>query len=214
MFLVNPKSILLNYTKYSPKIFNLISLIFSQSSKLKIKKNIYYLNKALFKKIPSISFDYAILEYSKNINAIKLNTDWSDLGSWKEILNIFFKSRKKYFNKKNTYFRPWGKFTNLYKGKNFLIKEIVVKPKRKLSLQKHFFRSEHWLIKKGTAHIILNDQNLKKIINETLFIPKGAIHRVENKSPNSLVIYEAQIGKVLKETDIVRYKDDYGRAKK
>ena len=214
MFLINPKSIILNFSKYSPKIFDLIKENFSKSSKLKLKKNIYHLNKALFKKLPSISFDYAILEYSKKINAIMLNTDWSDLGSWKEILNIFFRTRKKYFNKKNTFFRPWGKFTNLYKGKNFLIKEIVVKPKKKLSLQKHFFRSEHWLIKKGTAHIILNGQNLKKRIDDTIFIPKGAIHRVENKSHNSLVIYEAQIGKVLKETDIIRFKDDYGRAKK
>ena len=81
-------------------------------------------------------------------------------------------------------------------------------------MQKHFFRSEHWLIKKGTAHIILNGQNMKKRMDDTIFIPKGAIHRVENKSHNSLVIYEAQIGKVLKETDIIRFKDDYGRAKK
>ena len=55
---------------------------------------------------------------------------------------------------------------------------------------------------------------MKKRIDDTIFIPKGAIHRVENKSHNSLVIYEAQIGKVLKETDIIRFKDDYGRAKK
>ena len=94
-----------------------------------------------------------------------------------------------------------------------MIKEIYVKSKAKLSLQKHFHRSEHWLIKKGLAHITLNNKIIKKKIDESVFIPKETIHRVENKSSKPLIIYEAQIGKILKESDIVRYDDIYGRVK-
>ena len=111
------------------------------------------------------------------------------------------------------FFRVWGRDTNLFKGENFLIKEIHVKSNAKLSLQKHFHRSEHWLIKKGLAHITLNNKIIKKKIDESIFIPKGSIHRVENKSSKPLIIYEAQIGKILKESDIVRYDDIYGRVK-
>ena len=80
---------------------------------------------------------------------LKLNIPWSDLGSWKEILLMFNKNKKKYFKKKNIFYRPWGSYTNLFNGKNFLIKEINIKPKGVLSLQKHFHRSEHWVLTKG-----------------------------------------------------------------
>ena len=94
-----------------------------------------------------------------------------------------------------------------------MIKEIYVNSKAKLSLQKHFHRSEHWLIKKGLAHITLNNNIIIKKTDESIFIPKGSIHRVENKSSKPLIIYEAQIGKILRESDIVRYDDIYGRVK-
>ena len=215
MFLLNTMSVINNYKKYSPKIYNILHDTFLNSkSKTKvINKKIYVIDSKLFKNITSVSFDYAILEKAEDINIIKLNIPWSDLGSWKEILNIFYKKRNTYISNKNVFFRPWGKYTNLFKGENFLIKEIYVKSKAKLSLQKHFHRSEHWLIKKGLAHITLNNKIIKKKIDESVFIPKETIHRVENKSSKPLIIYEAQIGKILKESDIVRYDDIYGRVK-
>ena len=73
-----------------------------------------------------------------------------------------YKKRNRYISNKNVFFRPWGKYTNLFKGENFLIKEIYVKSNAKLSLQKHFHRSEHWLIKKGLAHITLNNNIIIK----------------------------------------------------
>ena len=178
----------------------------------KLKNNVYFLSKKAFDKNTSKSFDYAILEKTKNVNAIKLNIPWSDLGSWKEILLMFYKNKKKYFNRKNIYHRPWGSYTNLYSGHNFLIKELVVKPKGILSLQKHFHRSEHWVVIQGQPQITLNKKFFSKKAKETIFIPKGAIHRIQNSGRKIVKIMEAQLGSILKETDIVRYEDIYGRA--
>ena len=75
-------------------------------------------------KTSSNSFDYAVLEKAKDINAIKLDIPWSDLGSWKEICKMYNKNIKSYFKKKNIFYRPWGNYTNLFSGEGFLIKEI------------------------------------------------------------------------------------------
>ena len=69
---------------------------------------------------------------------------------------MFNRNKSKYYNKKNTFYRPWGSYTNLYSGSNFLIKELLVKPKGILSLQKHYHRSEHWLVTQGIPKITLN----------------------------------------------------------
>ena len=159
------------------------------------------------------SFDYAILEKTKEINAIKLDIPWSDLGSWKEILKMYNKNKKKYFKNENVYLRPWGKYTNLFKGKDFLIKELSVKPKGVLSLQKHYHRAEHWLITQGNPKITLNKENFIKKPNEHIFIPIRAIHRIQNPGKKTVKIIEAQVGSLLKESDIVRYEDIYGRTK-
>ena len=208
MFFVRKDSLINNFKKYQKKIYN---NSFMAVKKSKFKNNTYYLNKKSFIKNSSKSFDYAILEKTRKISAIKLNIPWSDLGSWKEILLMFRKNKMKYFNKKNTYFRPWGNYTNLYNGNNFLIKELNVKPNGVLSLQKHFHRSEHWVITQGTPKIILNKKIFSKKPYETIFIPKGAVHRVQNPNKKTVKIMEAQLGSILKETDIVRYDDIYGR---
>ena len=177
----------------------------------KVLKNTFYLDIKSFKKISEKSFDHAILEKSKNVNAIKLNIPWSDLGSWKEISNIFKKNKSKYFNKKNVFFRPWGKYTNLFTGRGFLIKELVIKPKSSISLQKHNHRTEHWTIVSGRPKITINKKKFFKNKNETAFVPKGSIHRIENLFTKPVKIMEVQLGSILKETDIIRYKDIYGR---
>ncbi len=208
MFFLRKDSLINNFKKFQKKIYKYSSLAVANS---KFKSNIYYLNKRAFFKNPSKSFDHAILEKTNDINAIKLSIPWSDLGSWKEILLMFNKNKMKYFKKKNIYYRPWGSYTNLYKGKNFLIKEINVKPKGILSLQKHFHRSEHWVVTKGKPKITLNKKAFSIKANETIFIPKGAIHRIQNPNNKIVKIMEAQLGLILKENDIVRYKDIYGR---
>jgi len=208
IFFLRKDSIINNFKKYQLRTY-----INCQKAVLKSKymKNIYYLNKQAFIKSVPKSFDKTILEKTKDINAIKLNIPWSDLGSWKEICKMFDNNKKLLIKKKNIFYRPWGKYTNLFVGKNFLIKELHVKPKGILSLQKHFHRSEHWLVTKGTPKITLNKRKFTKQINENIFIPSGAIHRIENPNKKSVKIIEAQLGSVLKESDIVRYQDIYGR---
>ena len=142
-----------------------------------------------------------------------MNITWSDLGSWKEILLMFNRYKKKYFKKKNIFYRPWGSYINLFRGKNFLVKELIIKPKGVLSLQKHFHRSEHWVITQGKPKITLNKKFIFKKPQETIFIPKGSIHRVQNEKKKIVKIMEVQIGSILKESDIIRYEDIYGRAK-
>ena len=201
-------SIMNNFKKYQPTI---LKLCIHSVYKSKIYKNVYYLNKSSFKKIKEKSFDYAILEKSKNINGIKLNILWSDIGSWKEISNIFRKNKSKYYKKDNVFYRPWGKYINLYSGKGFLVKEIIINPNSSISLQKHMHRSEHWTIVSGRPKITINNKKLFKNINESTFIPQGAIHRIENFFNKPVRIIEVQTGPILKETDIIRYKDIYGR---
>ena len=208
ILLARKDSIINNFIKYQSKT---LKLCIDAVHKSKVSNNVYYLEKKSFKKIRDESFDYAILEKSKNINAIKLNIPWSDLGSWKEIANIFKKNKSKYYKKTNVFYRPWGKYTNLYSGKGFLVKELVVNSKSSISLQKHKHRSEYWTVTSGKPKITINKRKFFKNVNETTFIPKGAKHRIENIFKKPVKIMEIQTGAILKETDIVRYKDIYGR---
>jgi mannose-1-phosphate guanylyltransferase/mannose-6-phosphate isomerase len=209
ILLARKDSIINNFIKYQSKT---LKLCIDAVHKSKVSNNVYYLEKKSFKKIRDESFDYAILEKSKNINAIKLNIPWSDLGSWKEIANIFKKNKSKYYKKTNVFYRPWGKYTNLYSGKGFLVKELVVNSKSSISLQKHKHRSEYWTVTSGKPKITINKIKFFKNVNETIFIPRGAKHRIENLFKKPVKIMEIQTGPILKETDIVRYKDIYGRA--
>jgi len=208
ILLARKDSIINNFIKYQSKT---LKLCIDAVHKSKVSNNVYYLEKKSFKKIRDESFDYAILEKSKNINAIKLNIPWSDLGSWKEIANIFKKNKSKYFKKNNVFYRPWGKYTNLFYGNGFLVKELVVNSKSSISLQKHKHRSEHWTVTSGKPKITINKRKFIKNINETAFIPQGAIHRIENLFKEPVKIMEIQTGVILRETDIIRYKDIYGR---
>mgnify|MGYP001224821154 CR=1 FL=1 len=208
MFFLRKDSIINNFKKYQKNIYQNCLLSVEKSN---FKMSTYYLNKKMFVKNPSKSFDYAILEKTNNINAIKLNIPWSDLGSWREILLMYSKNKRKYFSKKNIFYRPWGSYTNLFNGNNFLIKELYVKSKGILSLQKHFHRSEHWVVTAGKPKITLNKKFFSKKPYETIFIPQGAIHRIQNPNKKPVKIMEAQLGLILKESDIVRYQDIYGR---
>ena len=208
IFFLRKDSIIYNFKKYSPTIYKYCTKAVLKS---KLKRNTYYLSKASFNKATKKSFDYAILEKTKKINAIKLDIPWSDLGSWKEISKMYFKNKAKYFKKKNVYYRPWGKYINLFEGKGFLVKELTINSKSSISLQKHHHRSEHWMVTQGTPKITINNNKFFKKKSETSFISKGAIHRIENLYRKPVKIIEVQIGSILKESDIVRYKDVYGR---
>ena len=208
MFFLRKDSVINNFKKLQPTIYR---NCYKAVTKSKYRSNVYYLNKQSFIKATSKSFDYAILEKTKDINSIKLDIFWSDLGSWKEICKMYGKNKLYYLKKKNIFHRPWGSYTNLFAGKEFLIKELYIKPKGTLSLQKHHHRAEHWVVTEGRPKITLNKKNFSMKPGETVFIPLGAIHRIENPHKEAVKIIEAQVGSILKESDIVRYKDVYGR---
>ena len=92
-----------------------------------------------------------------------------------------------------------------------MLKELVINPKSSISLQKHHHRTERWTIVSGKPKITINKNKFYKKPYETVVIPKGAVHRIENYFDNPVKIVEVQIGSILKESDIVRYKDIYGR---
>ena len=104
-------------------------------------------------------------------------------------------------------------YKNFFKGEKFLLKELTVNKKSSISLQKHYHRAEHWTVISGKPKITVGKRIFFKKINDSVFIPKGAVHRIENIYNVPVKIVEAQLGYTLKETDIVRYKDVYGRVK-
>ncbi|NPA51696.1 MAG: mannose-1-phosphate guanylyltransferase/mannose-6-phosphate isomerase [Aquificae bacterium] len=115
-----------------------------------------------------------------------------------------------------TVYRPWGSYTELEKGERYRIKRITVEPGESLSLQMHYHRSEHWVVVKGTAKVILEDKDgkLKEYFiheNESIFVPKTAQHRLINPGKVPLELIEVQVGEYVEEDDIVRIDDVYKR---
>jgi len=108
--------------------------------------------------------------------------------------------------------RPWGNYTVLEDSERYKIKRIVVKPGKRLSLQKHFHRSEHWIVVSGTALVRVGDEEKIVRANESVYIPMGQLHRLDNPGRIPLVLVEAQVGEYTGEDDIVRIEDDYERA--
>ncbi len=107
--------------------------------------------------------------------------------------------------------RPWGWFESLVVGDRFQVKRILVHPGASLSLQSHFHRSEHWIVVEGTARITVDDEVKLLTENESVYIPLGAVHRMENPGRVPMVLIEVQTGTYVGEDDIVRYEDVYAR---
>jgi len=110
-----------------------------------------------------------------------------------------------------TIYRPWGSYTILEDGARYKIKRIVVNPDEKLSLQMHYHRSEHWVVIKGTARVLVGDREMLIHENESAYVPKSTMHRLENPGKVSLEIIEVQNGEYVGEDDIVRVEDKYDR---
>ena len=108
--------------------------------------------------------------------------------------------------------RPWGWFESLVIGDRFQVKRIVVKPGAALSLQSHHHRSEHWIVVQGTAKVTVDDDVRLIGENESVYIPLGAVHRMENPGKVEMVLIEVQTGSYLGEDDIIRYEDVYARS--
>ncbi|WP_456465234.1 mannose-1-phosphate guanylyltransferase/mannose-6-phosphate isomerase [Persephonella sp.] len=236
-----------------------------------------------FKELPEVSFDYAVMEKTKNAVMVPLNVRWSDVGSWDSVYDLLEKDEnqnakkgnvevldtkgsllisdegflvtadlrdiivvnmddvvlvakrgnsqrvreivkkvkikkknKRYLEEHTESFRPWGKYKVLEEGERYKIKKIVVEPGESLSLQMHYHRSEHWVVVKGTAKVVLEDEKngLKEYFvheNESFYVPKTKKHRLINPGKLPLEIIEIQVGEYVGEDDIVRFEDKYER---
>ena len=255
--------------KYSPEILNILKTAKITDSEPSVEYEI-------FKTMPDISVDYAIMEKSKKMALIPLDCEWNDLGSWEAIYDISQKDKngnyilgnvidcgsensmiystsklvttiglkntvvietedallvcdknktqdvKKIYEKlkdKNdpthqihkTVYRPWGYYTVLQQGEGFLTKCITVNPEAKLSLQKHFHRSEHWVVLEGKALVIKGDEKYELKSGDSINIGIEEIHSLQNPYNKPLKVLEVQKGNKLEESDIVRLEDIYGR---
>ena len=103
--------------------------------------------------------------------------------------------------------KPWGSYQIIDEGNNYLVKNILVKPFRKLSLQSHKHRSEHWVVVQGTAEVTINDKISILELNKNIFIPLEAKHRLANNYNKDLIVIEVWYGEILEEEDITRYED-------
>lgn len=225
--------------------------------------------------LDSISIDEGLLEKTKQLAMVKLDSDWTDLGSWSsyweiskkdsnnnlilgdavllETKNSLIKTDKlvttigvedliinvtndavlvakkekvqdlktlvdRLNNNNRTEIdyhrevhRPWGSFDSLDKGDGYQVKKLKLNKNAKISLQKHFKRSEHWVVVSGTARVTVGEDIRVLNKNESVYIPVETIHCLENIGEDTLEIIEVQTGSYLGEDDIVRFEDIYGR---
>ncbi|NOR54979.1 MAG: mannose-1-phosphate guanylyltransferase/mannose-6-phosphate isomerase [Sulfurovum sp.] len=129
----------------------------------------------------------------------------------KEVVKQLKKGESELHHIHLTAHRPWGTYTILEDSEKYKIKRIVVKPGKRLSLQKHSHRSEHWIVVSGTALVTVGDTQCIIHPNESTYIPMGEVHRLENQGTIDVVLIEAQVGSYLGEDDIVRLDDDFER---
>ncbi len=107
--------------------------------------------------------------------------------------------------------RPWGHYLVLIEGPGYKVKQFVVRPGSRLSLQRHRQRAEHWHVVRGKGEVTLGKDHLQVAPGSSVDIPLGAVHRVESVGKEDLIVIEVQTGEYLGEDDIERFEDDYGR---
>lgn len=130
----------------------------------------------------------------------------------KDVFNFLKEKGIKETNYLKTGYRPWGSYTVLLEGDRYKIKKISVNSQSSLSLQMHHHRSEHWVVIKGTAKVTVGEEIHYIHENESIYIPKSTLHRLENPGKVTLEIIEVQNGEYLSEDDIIRVRDEYGRS--
>ena len=269
IFMFKASTFINELKKYSPEILKILK-------GAKITDTEPSIEYEIFKTMPDISVDYAVMEKSKKIALLPLDCGWNDLGSWEAIYDISEKDKngnyilgnvidcgsknsmiystsklvttiglentvvietedallvcdknktqdvKKIYEKlkdKNdpthqihkTVYRPWGYYTVLQQGEGFLTKCISVNPKAKLSLQKHFHRSEHWVVLEGKALVIKGEEKFELKSGDNINIAVEEVHSLQNPYDKPLKVLEVQKGDKLEENDIVRLEDMYGR---
>ena len=172
---------------------------------LKTKNSIIHSDDKL---VASIGLDNLVIVSTKDVVLVADKNYSQDV---KSIVNkIKDETRYEWEFHKEVY-RPWGKFCSVDCGEGYQVKRITVKPGAKLSLQKHYHRSEHWVVVSGKAKVTNGEDTFILLKNESTYIPVETIHSLENPYDEPLEIIEVQSGDYLGEDDIVRYEDIYGR---
>jgi len=230
----------------------------------------------VFRSCETESIDYAVMEKTKLGAVTRMDSNWSDLGSFESVYEVAKKNEEGNFifgdvvtkDSSNSYilsdgklvaalgidnlviintkdvvlvanknevqkiksivedlknknrneiehhrvvYRPWGSYDSVDNGNRFQVKRITVNPGAKLSLQMHHHRAEHWVVVSGTAKVDINGTEKLLTENESVYIPIGAVHSLENPGKVPLELIEVQVGSYLGEDDIVRIEDKYGR---
>lgn len=129
----------------------------------------------------------------------------------KKIVDSIKKLGKSQATSHRQVYRPWGHYDSVDSGERYQVKRILVTPGQKLSVQMHHHRSEHWIVVAGTAKVSMNGVETLVTENQSVYIPVGTIHSLENPGKIPLEIIEVQSGAYLREDDIIRYSDNYGR---
>lgn len=129
----------------------------------------------------------------------------------KNVVNKLKAEKRPEFEFHREVFRPWGSYDSIDNGERFQVKRISVKPGEKLSVQMHHHRAEHWIVVSGTASVTIGENTELVTENESVYIPIGEVHALENPGKIPLELIEVQSGAYLGEDDIVRFSDRYGR---
>ena len=274
IFLFRASVYLRELEKFEPEIYTACK---KSSKSMDIDSDFVRLDNIHFRKCPSKSIDYAVMEKTNDALVVPFNGVWSDIGSWdslwkakpkdtnnnvvegdvildkvsnsyvyssnrlvsatnlsdliiidtqdallvasknssQNINNIVEKlkidSRSEKDDNRKVY-RPWGYFDSIDYGEGFQVKRLFINPGAKISLQKHQKRAEHWIVVKGIALVTCGEKIYKLTENQSTYIPKGEIHRLENCEKIPLEIIEIQTGNYLGEDDIIRLEDDYERS--
>ena len=274
IFLFRASVYLRELEKFEPEIYTACK---KSSKSVNIDSDFVRLDNIHFRKCPSKSIDYAVMEKTNDAVVVPFNGVWSDIGSWETLWKVkpkdtnnnviegdvildkvsnsyvyssnrlvsatnlsdliiidtqdalLVSSKKSSQNINNIVeklkidsrsekdenrkvYRPWGYFDSIDYGEGFQVKRLFINPGAKLSLQKHQKRAEHWVVVKGIALVTCGEKKYKLTENQSTYIPKGEIHRLENREKNPLEIIEIQTGNYLGEDDIIRLEDDYERS--
>jgi mannose-1-phosphate guanylyltransferase/mannose-6-phosphate isomerase len=129
----------------------------------------------------------------------------------KQLVDQLKREKRREADEHKRSYRPWGYYQSVDQGSRYQVKRIVVKPGAQLSLQKHFHRAEHWIVVKGTAEVVRNNETHLIHENESIYLPIGCIHRMANPGKIDLELIEVQTGSYLGEDDIIRIEDTYNR---
>jgi len=187
---------------------SLVGEIESQEAiEIESKNNFYYTD-TKDKVIATIGLEDFIVIDTKDALLI---TKKNQTQKVKEIVNQLKQKNKEITELHTKVHRPWGTYETLIDDNGYKIKRIVVKPGKRLSLQKHFHRNEHWIVVSGTAKVTVGKEEYLVRPNESTYIKMGEEHRLENPGKIPVVLIEAQVGQYTGEDDIIRLQDDFKR---